>query len=142
MFTRNVLVTCASVRGQGNHGRPPLVSISLGGPFDCVGMDFVELDVMQDGNRYALVFQDYLTNFANGLKCMPFQTGKLKQWPDVCWTWYGNMECQTRLYMTEQQNFCQRYYKRQRYCWDWISYQLQGSPQTDDLVERFNCTLK
>ena len=63
MFTRNVLVTCASVRGQGNHGRPPLVSISLGGPFDCVGMDFVELDVMQDGNRYALVFQDYLTKW-------------------------------------------------------------------------------
>ena len=56
-------VTCASVRGQGNHGRPPLVSIPVGGPIDCVGMDFVELDVTQDGNRYALVFQDYLTKW-------------------------------------------------------------------------------
>ena len=56
-------VTCAFVRGQGNHGRPPLVSIPVGGPFDCVGMDFMELDVTQDGNRYALVFQDHLTKW-------------------------------------------------------------------------------
>ena len=86
-------VTCASVRGQGNHGRSPLVSIPVGGPFDCVGMDFVKLDVTQDGNRYALVFQDYSTKWP---KVYALQTGKLKQWPNVFWTWYGNMECQTR----------------------------------------------
>lgn len=56
-------VTCASVKGQGNRGRPPLVSILVGGLFDCIGMDFVELDVTRDGNRYALVFQDYLTKW-------------------------------------------------------------------------------
>ena len=56
-------VVCASVRGQGNRGIPPLVSIPVGGPFDCIGMDFVELDVSQDGNRYALVIQDYLTKW-------------------------------------------------------------------------------
>ena len=54
-------ITCASVGGQGNHGRPLLVNIPVGEPFDCVGMDFVELYVTQDGNRYTLVFQDYLT---------------------------------------------------------------------------------
>ena len=56
-------VTCASVQGQGFKGIPPLVSIPVGGPFECVGMDFVEFDKSTDGNRYALVFQDYLTKW-------------------------------------------------------------------------------
>ena len=34
-------VDCASVQGQGFKGTPPLVSIPVGGPFECVGMDFV-----------------------------------------------------------------------------------------------------
>ena len=57
---------CASVKGQGNRGILPLVNIPVGGPFDCVGMDFVELDVSHDGNRYALVIQDYLTKWPEG----------------------------------------------------------------------------
>lgn len=36
---------------------------SCGGPFDCVGMDFVELDMSKRGNWYALVFQDYLSKW-------------------------------------------------------------------------------
>ena len=40
-----------------------MVSIPVEGPFDCVGMDFMELDVTQDGNKYTLVFQDYLTKW-------------------------------------------------------------------------------
>ena len=56
-------VTCTSVWGPGNHGRPPLVSIPVGGPLDCVWIDFVELDVTEDSNRYSLVFQDYLTKW-------------------------------------------------------------------------------
>ena len=45
----------------------PLVRIPVGGSFGCVGINFVELDVTQDGNRYVLVYQDYLT-----------------KWPKVC----------------------------------------------------------
>ena len=56
-------VSCASVQGQGGRGRPPLVSILVSGPFDCIGMDFVELDISKQGNRYALVFQDYLSKW-------------------------------------------------------------------------------
>ena len=37
-------VTCASVSGQGTRERPALVSIPVGGPFECIGMDFVEMD--------------------------------------------------------------------------------------------------
>ena len=41
----------------------PLVSIPVGGPFECVGMDFVECDESVTGNHYTLVFQDYLTKW-------------------------------------------------------------------------------
>ena len=56
-------VSCASVQGQGDRGRPPLVSILVSGPFDSIGMDFVELDMSKQSNRYALVFQDYLSKW-------------------------------------------------------------------------------
>ena len=56
-------IPCASVKGQGKKGKPPLVSIPVGGAFDCIGMDIVELDKTKDGNRYALVFQDYLSKW-------------------------------------------------------------------------------
>jgi len=61
-------VVCASVKGQGFRGKPPLVSIPVGGVFECAGKDFVELDLSSSGIRYALVFQDYLS------KC---------KWPEV-----------------------------------------------------------
>ena len=41
----------------------PLVSIPIGDAFECVGMDFIELECSKDGNRYALVFQDYLSKW-------------------------------------------------------------------------------
>jgi len=48
-------VVCASVQGH------PLKSIPVSGPFEIVGMDFKEMDLSQNSNKYALVFQEYLT---------------------------------------------------------------------------------
>jgi len=48
-------VTCASVQGQGRKERPPLKSIKVGGAFECVGMDFKEMDASRAGNKHALV---------------------------------------------------------------------------------------
>ena len=56
-------VTCASTQGQGRWTKPPLHSIPVGGPFHCIGMDFKEMDQSKRGNRYALVFQDYLSKW-------------------------------------------------------------------------------
>ena len=56
-------VVCLSTQGQDRRPRPPLKSIPVGEPFECVGMDFKEFDVSNKGNRYALVFQDYLTKW-------------------------------------------------------------------------------
>ena len=51
------------MQGQGHRERPTLKSITVGGPFECVGMDFKEMDKSRARNRYALVLQDYLTNW-------------------------------------------------------------------------------
>ena len=56
-------VTCASTQGQGRRTKPPLHSIPVGGPFHCIGMNFKEMDQSKRGNRYALVFQDYLSRW-------------------------------------------------------------------------------
>ena len=56
-------VTCASTQGQGRRTKPPLHSILVGGPLHCIGMDFKEMDQSKRGNRYALVFQDYLSKW-------------------------------------------------------------------------------
>ena len=49
-------VTCASTQGQGRRTKPPLHSILVSGPFDCIGMDYKEMDLSKSGNCYALVF--------------------------------------------------------------------------------------
>ena len=42
---------------------PELHSIPVGEPSACIGMDFKEMDVSFDKNRFALVFQDYLSKW-------------------------------------------------------------------------------
>ena len=56
-------LTCATVQGQERKQRPALHNIEVGEPFSCIGMDFKEMDKSFDDNRYALVFQDYLTKW-------------------------------------------------------------------------------
>ena len=50
-------VSCACVQGCSFVGKPLLVSVPVGGSFECLGMDFVELNLSGSGKRYALVFQ-------------------------------------------------------------------------------------
>ena len=55
-----LFATCASVQGQGHRERSPLKNIVVGGAFECMGMNFKEMDKSKLGNRYTLVLQDYL----------------------------------------------------------------------------------
>ena len=73
-------IPCVSVKGQGQKGRPLLVSIPVGGAFDCIGMDLVEMDKTKDGNKYELVFQDYLSKWPEVMHC---RIVKQRQWLDV-----------------------------------------------------------
>ena len=59
----NSCVTCLSTQGHERRSKPPLQCIDVGEPFECIGMDIKEFDISSMGNRYALVFQDYLTKW-------------------------------------------------------------------------------
>ena len=54
---------CAIVTGGGRHHRPPLRPIPVSRPFKIVGVDVMELPKTDNGNRYVLVFQDFLTKW-------------------------------------------------------------------------------
>ena len=53
---------CAT-RSTGRPVRPPLTPIPVNGPFDRVGVDVLQLPKTRNGNRYAVVFIDYLTKW-------------------------------------------------------------------------------
>ena len=61
-FCRRCLV-CASRKGTGRKKRPPLQSVAVGGPFEMVGVDVLQLPLSHQGHQYAVVFQDYLTKW-------------------------------------------------------------------------------
>ena len=52
---------CVTRRGSGRSVKPPLVSIPVGGPFHRVGVDVLQLPITESGNKYVVVFADYLT---------------------------------------------------------------------------------
>ena len=54
---------CVTTQGQERRQNPELQSIPVGEPFSCIGMDFKEMDESSDKNRFALVFQDYLSKW-------------------------------------------------------------------------------
>ena len=51
---------CAIVRGTGRRHRPPLHPIPVQRPFQIVGVDVMELPLTRHGNRYVVMFQDFL----------------------------------------------------------------------------------
>ena len=53
---------CAS-RHVGKPIRPPLTPIPVKGPFDSVGVDVIKFPCSSKGNKYAVVFMDYLTKW-------------------------------------------------------------------------------
>ena len=133
-------IVCASTQGQERCKKPLLHCIPVGEPFEHVGMDFKEMDVSTDGNRYALVFQDYLT-----------------KWPEV-------FQVRDRSATTVAQCLAELVWRHgvpskliHDRAAEFLSDVLQdtaailglkqlptsgGHPQTDGLVERFNRTLK
>lgn len=55
-------LTCPSQR-VGTSVRPPLVPLPVAGAFDRVGVDVMQLPTSKAGNKYAVVFVDYLTKW-------------------------------------------------------------------------------
>ena len=65
MYTRycNSCVSYLSTQGHERRSKTPLQWIDVGEPFECIGMDIKEFNISSMGNKYALVFQDYLTKW-------------------------------------------------------------------------------
>ena len=55
-------LTCVT-RRPGQAVKPPLTPIPVSGPFDPVGVDVIHYPTTERGNRYAVVFVDYLTKW-------------------------------------------------------------------------------
>ena len=68
LVARNVITHCAAfpqcaiVNSSGRVNRPPLCPIHVSRPFKIVG-DIMELPKTESGNKYVVVFQDFLTKF-------------------------------------------------------------------------------
>ena len=56
---------CATVAGVyiGRPNKLPLYPISVQRPFQIVGLDIMELPKTEQGNRYIIVFQDFMTKW-------------------------------------------------------------------------------
>ena len=54
---------CATTQGQERRQNPELQSIPVGESFSCIGMDFKEMVESFDKNHFTLVFQDYLSKW-------------------------------------------------------------------------------
>ena len=55
-------LACAT-RHVGCAVKPLLTPVPVGGPFDCVGVDVVQLPVIKKGHKYAVVLMDYLAKW-------------------------------------------------------------------------------
>ena len=73
-FCRSCL-TCASHGGTGRRHKAPLRPIPVSGPFDQVGVDILEMPQTERGNRYVIVFIDYLTKWVEAY-ATPDQTSE------------------------------------------------------------------
>ena len=60
-WTRSCLI-CATY-SPGRKYKPPLTPIPVAGPFDRIGVDVLQLPRTKGGNKYAVVFVDYLTKW-------------------------------------------------------------------------------
>ena len=61
-FCRSCL-TCSTRKGRQRTFRPYLQPISVGGPFHRVAVDILQLPLTVNGNKYVIVFMDYLTKW-------------------------------------------------------------------------------
>ena len=118
-------VNCASVQGQSFRGTPPLVSIPVGAPFECVGMDCVEFDNSIAGNHYALVFQDYLTKW---LEVYAVDNRRAETVAECLVDLIWRHGVPSRIIYDRAAEFLSEILRRYSTLWGFHNYQPQGPP--------------
>ena len=76
-WNRGCLVCATPTTGRAT--RPPLTPIPVAGAFDRIGVDVIQFPRSSDGNRYAVVFMDYLTKWPE-VFAVPDQTAATIAW--------------------------------------------------------------
>ena len=132
-------LVCAT-RKIGQATKPPLCPIPVAGPFDCVGVDVLQLPHTLDGNQYAVVFVDYLTKWPE-VFAVPDQTAETiaNLFVKEIISRHG---VPAKLLSDRGTNFLSEL--MQEICKLMGTEKVNTSsyhPQTDGLVERFNRTL-
>ena len=130
---------CAT-RNVGKPLHPPLTPIPVAGPFDRVGVDVIRFPPSQRGNKYAIVFVDYLTKWPEVFPAKDQSALTIARLlVEKVVTRHG---VPTQLLSDRGASFLSNLMKS--------VYELLGlkkvnttayHPQTDGLVERFNRTL-
>ena len=125
---------------QGTREKPALVNIPAGGFFECIGMDFVEMDKNKDGNRYALVIHDYLTKLPEVYAVQDRKAETVaKCLQDLIWR-HG---VTSRIIHNRAAEFLLEELQETASLMGITQLPTSGGhPQTDSQVERFNRTFK
>ena len=139
-YCRSCLV-CASRKGQTQSLKPPLQPLTVGGPFDRVGVYMLQLPLTLEGNLwYALVFIDYLTKWVE-VEAIPDQRAE-----PIAKMFVEHVVCRhgapRELLSDRGANFLSDLVAE--VCKLFNAQKLNTSgyhPQTNGLCERFNSTL-
>ena len=137
-WTRACL-TCAT-RQPGRAVKAPLTPIPVAGAFDRVGVDIIQYPTSNHGNKYAVVFVDYLTKWPE-VFAVPDQTAHTTAELLVKQI-ISRHGVPAELLSDRGANFLSGLIKE--VCELMGIHHLNTTayhPQTDGLVERFNCTL-
>lgn len=137
-WTHGCLV-CAT-HPTGRTSRPPLTPLPVAGPFDRVGVDVVQLPRSHDGNQYAAVFMDCLTKWPEVFP-VPDQSAATiaKLLVEGIVSRHG---VPAEVLSDRGRSFLSGLMKEVEALLGFHKVNTTAyHPQTDGLVERFNCTL-
>ena len=138
-FCRSCL-SCASRKGPGRAIRPPLQPILTKGPFHRVGVDVLQMPLSSSGNKYIVVFMDYLTKWVE-----TFATSN-QQSATIARLLAENIVCRhgvpEELLSDRGSNFLSDLILELCCVLGMKKINTSGyHPQTDGLVEKFNSTI-
>ena len=133
-------LTRATRKGTGRASRPPLQPIAVGGPFHRMGVDVLQLPLTESGNQYAIVFLDYLTKWAEVFPVANQSAITIAQLlVEEIFCRHGAPQ---ELFSDRGANFLSEIVLEVCKLLNIKKVNTSGyHPQTDGLVERFNCTL-